>query len=261
MDKFVVSSISITRRQTESINSFTDRILINFKTVPSDALVVVFPEYCWGISTFNEIKTSIHKIRSECNFNIIFGTTAFDTGLGRITNNAIIALKDEDITYSAKTKPMDGEQNKHYVRPGKNIGVFSIEGIKVGILICADLWNWPLVHDLIIKQGAQLLIIPAFTVVPKGLHSYAKYQWLSLAITRSREFVIPIIISDHLEGTKEYDVGGVSCIIDPSLKNPEITSIEGFVNMNKTDVISTQINLQPIQEYRVYRDNNGLLQK
>ncbi|OLS29192.1 MAG: hypothetical protein HeimC2_01840 [Candidatus Heimdallarchaeota archaeon LC_2] len=261
MNKFVISSVSITRTQTEDIESFTQRILTELNKVPSESLLVVLPEYCWGNSSLSEVNNSILQIRNEYKMNFIFGTFAFDNGFGNITNNAIIAFHDKKITYSAKTVPMMGEQMRQQVKAGNNIGVVDLNKLKIGILICADLWNWKLVHRLVVEEGAQMLIIPAFTVVPRGLHQYAKYQWLSLAITRSREFVVPILISDHLEGTQEYDVGGVSCIIDPSFKDSSISSIEDFVNVSTNKSVSFEINLKPILEYRNYRKENGLLQK
>lgn len=261
MTSLIVASLSLTISRDENLSSFIKRITRSLLTLPKETDIVVFPEYCWGRTPFVEVINSLERVKSDFRFNIIFGSHAFQLNNKATTNNAIISIINHELLYSSKTIPMEGERERNNVEPGLNIGVIEIKAIKFGVLICADLWNWKLVYDLVVKKGAELLIVPAFTVVPKGYREYAKYQWLSLAITRSREFVIPIVIADHHENGVEYDVGAVSCIIDPSIKNDRIKNIEDFVILPTGELAIYTINFDPINSYRKYRSRNGLLQK
>ncbi|MCE7734476.1 MAG: hypothetical protein GPJ54_06335 [Candidatus Heimdallarchaeota archaeon] len=261
MTSLTVACLSLTISPDEKLESFVNRITGSLQTIPTETDIVVFPEYCWGQTPFTEVISCIEKIKTDFQFNIIFGTHPFQLTNKVTTNNAMISIIDQEIQYSPKTIPMEGERERNNIEPGANIGVIEVNKIKLGVIICADLWNWKLVYDLVVKQQAELLIVPAFTVVPKGYRAYAKYQWLSLAITRSREFVIPIVIADHLTNGIEYDVGAVSCIIDPSIKNARIKNIEDFVILPKGELATYTIDFNPIYNYRKYRSRNGLLQK
>ncbi|MHA2097540.1 MAG: nitrilase-related carbon-nitrogen hydrolase [Candidatus Kariarchaeaceae archaeon] len=261
MNSLTFVSTSITRALHESTTEYGFRIESLLSGISNDVDVVVFPEYCWGDASIEEVEVQLNQIRSKFKFNIIFGSLPFDLKTGITTNNAIISILGKDIIYSPKTIPMEGERDHHNIKPGPNIGVIEINGIKSGIVICADLWNWKLIYELVVKKGVKVLLVPAFTIVPKGHRDYAKYQWLSLAITRSREFVVPIIIADHSKNGDDYDVGAVTCIIDPSVKNPSIRSIHDFIYSTENNFVSRKINFELIKEYRDYRERNGLLQK
>lgn len=261
MTSLVVASLSLTISPDEDLSSFIKRVTGSLLTIPKDTDIVVFPEYCWGHTPFTEVISSLERIKSDFRFNVIFGSHAFQLTNAATTNNAIISIIDHELLFSSKTIPMEGERERNNIEPGLNIGVIEVKNIKFGVIICADLWNWKLVYDLVVKQGAELLIVPAFTVVPKGYREYAKYQWLSLAITRSREFVIPLVIADHHVNGIEYDVGAVSCIIDPSIKNESIKNIDDFVILPKGELATYTIDFDPINRYRKYRSRNGLLQK
>jgi len=256
-----VASISLTIFTDENIFSFTNRITEYLLQVPKETDIVVFPEYCWGHAHFKEIIKYLERIKSEFRFTIIFGSHPFQLDKQKTTNNAIISIINRKIMYSPKTITMEGEKERNNIEPGENIGVVNLGDIKLGVIICADLWNWKLIYNLVVNQGAELLVVPAFTVVPKGYRDYAKYQWLSLAITRSREFVVPIVIADHHLNTQEYDVGAVSCVIDPSIKNEKIKAVEDFVILPVGELATYTINFDLIDNYRDYRSRNGLLQR
>ena len=96
-------------------------------------------------------------------------------------------------------------------------------------------------------------------MVPKGLGMYARYQWFALALTRSREFVTPIVIADHLLSTQDYDVGASSLIADPAVKHPGISTLEAFFTLPTGQITTASLNRERIEEYRVYRSQNNML--
>lgn len=146
--------------------------------------------------------------------------------------------------------------------PGSNNGVFQFRGVNIAVVVCADLWNRKLLEKIILGKDADLLLVPALTTVPKEHENYGKYLWYSLVITRSREFVIPIVVADHRYLNHEkYDVGNTTMIVDPSVKKREIFSIEDFIEIpqqGKSNVIHI-LDLDKIDKYRQYRVEKGLL--
>ena len=122
--------------------------------------------------------------------------------------------------------------------------------------------------DLVMRmRGVDLLCVPIMTSVPsKNQTAYARWSWYCLAATRSKENVIPIIVSDSAEGHwwREYWVSGASSINDPSYRFlPEegpheraqvilSSGIEGWIELN--------LDLKKINEYRRYREEVGLLE-
>ena len=80
--------------------------------------------------------------------------------------------------------------------PGPGPKLFEIAGARVGVLICADLWNAACVRELA-AQNPDLICVPVKTTVPTQSHvDYARQLWWNLALTRAMEFAIPIVISD-----------------------------------------------------------------
>lgn len=83
--------------------------------------------------------------------------------------------------------------------PGTSAGVFDIEGVRVGILICADLWHPELARELCGR--ADLLCVPCKTTVPTDEHVvYARELWHALALSRAFENGIPVVVSDWASG-------------------------------------------------------------
>jgi predicted amidohydrolase len=256
-----VAVCSLTIMPSEKTNDFTQRILTEIKTWPEAVGLGVFPEYCWGSTKSSEIfeQVSIIKNAITSKLILILGTTSIDNGNGIITNNALILTKNNPIQFIPKTHTLMGERMRSNVIDGENTGVIEINGLRIGVLICADLWDGDLVKQLATTQRADLLAIPAFTTVPKGYSAYAKQQWYSLSISRSREFVIPILVADHAVNGEEYDVGSATNIADPSKKHDQMVHIKDFLDLPDNATVVTKLDFDAIREYRKYRMQTGLL--
>lgn len=252
-------SLSIVRSRSQSLESFKEELLNGITNLPSETDFCVLPEYCWGMTEFNQVLTIIEDVKSlQLPICFVMGSIAIKTDESGIHNQAIILFPNGELYFVPKTNVLSGEANRQGVKSGQNNQTFSYNGIRFGVLICADLWNYNILEKLILEQKAELLLVPALTVVPPGLSAYAKIQWYSLGIARSREFIIPMVISDHSENNEDYDVGNASCIIDPSLKSSEMQKIEDFLMLSTSNMVSYELDLNKVQEYRNYRIQNGL---
>ncbi len=243
----------------ETSESFVTRILVEIEKWKGLVQLAVFPEYCWGLTPADLVLEQVEIISKNIpnDLILVIGSSGFELNR-KITNNAIIVKKNKEVQFVPKTHTLLGEQKRSNVVSGVNPGVIKISGLNIGVLICADLWDADLVKKLVKNQNADILAIPAFTTVPRGYSLYSRRQWLSLSLTRSREFTIPIIIADHGENGIDYDVGKATNIADPSKKDPKMSKTMDFLEFPVGDSVIHTLNFKLIKQYRDYRISTGL---
>ncbi len=155
-------------------------------------------------------------------------------------------------------------------RAGDAAGVFEVAGVRVGVLICADLWEPALARELL--DRVDVLCVPAKTTVPSDRHiDYARALWWNLALTRAMESILPVVVSDWAEGRHEtkrlvdgttvrdtHFTCGASSICDPGGR-PDMAKVQRTVPRGAPGILSASIDLEAIAQYRDYRRNAGLL--
>lgn len=124
-----------------------------------DASIVIFPELTIpgylsqdliyntafvdrNLEILDEIREYTLKVRSD--LHVVLGYIDRNEFQGKpFLNNAAVLKSGEIIaTYTKQLLPFyDVFDELRYFEPGKNLAVLEIEGIKVGITICEDLWN------------------------------------------------------------------------------------------------------------------------
>lgn len=260
MNTITIASSSMVKLDGTSCQEFVTSLVKEIESWPDGVDIAVFPEYCWGHCSEDFVIAEIRTLQKQnfFRFPIVFGTIAKKRDDGTYTNSAIIVLDNEEVNYIDKISVLTPEQNSRSVRTGFNSGVIKTRKFRYSIVVCADLWNFELVKSLTIDQNADILLVPSFTAVPKGYGDYAREQWYSLAITRSRELVIPIAIADHEATNSDYDVGKVSLIVDPSVKIDTIKKNMDLLYLSTSTTLIKTINLDIISEYRKYRQNIGI---
>jgi predicted amidohydrolase len=153
---------------------------------------------------------------------------------------------------------------------GDEAGVFEIDGLRVAVMICADLWNPLLPRELV--DGADLLCVATKTTVPSGAHiDYARRLWWNLALTRAMENGLPLVVSDWAEGRHEtigvaegtrtrsihYTSGGAS-ITDPG-KRPQFDALQVVLPRGEPGILAATFDLDAAAQFREYRRGVGLL--
>ncbi len=235
--------------------------LVYDKTKELNPDMIVFPEYSFGrdLLKSSDLENLIN-LYVEPHPTLVLGTGVHQAK-DKYRNTAIVLSKSNEIHLIQKSHLMSHERDKGLIAKdwnnlSQNIVEFS-NGLKAGIVICADLWNSEFIGMLVAK-GIDILLVPTMSVTLDNHDMYARYQWYSLALVRSREFVIPIVVSDQLSRPR-VTTGFASCIVDPSVKNSKIKSLEDFLILpDKAGVAYGEIDLSKINEYRKYRQNEGL---
>lgn len=98
---------------------------------------------------------------------------------------------------------------KRYFSPGTDPCVFTLKGIKMGLIICEDLWH-PQPAKLSIKQGAELLI----SINASPFDRYKVRARESMLKQRVSEHHVPIIYGNIVGGQDEVVFDGGSMVID-----------------------------------------------
>ncbi len=153
---------------------------------------------------------------------------------------------------------------------GTGPGVFEAAGVRVGVLICADLWEPAYMRELMGR--ADVVCIPAKTTVESaGYTDYARRLWWNLALIRSMETALPIVVSDWAEsrheavasadGTRVHTVhytSGGSSIVNPG-KRPRMEEIQVTLSRGEEGSLAATIDLDEVEQYREHRRMVGLL--
>lgn len=258
--------------QKDLLNDYVKYIISEIEKV-SEPACFVLPEYCWGEYT-NEgdtlkAMTSVTS-RLKPKQYIVLGTFAKLSSDGNKYNTAILANKYKVIGEVQKIRTLKKETK---VKSGMNDKIIEMNGLRVCVVVCADLWDNTLIHNFVNNQKADIILVPAFTATQMN-SDYAKYQWYSLAITRSREFAVPIVVADHIRNTDRCSVGNATCIVDPSKRSASIKSIEDFLELspetndncghdsscssNSSSVVRYKIDFKKVSDYKNHRKNKGL---
>lgn len=240
INEYHVGSSSLVRDMEKPFLAFQQEIELEITKYPEDTLLIVFPEYCWRTTPPKDVFEYIDELKNKISskLTLVLGTLEFVLN-GMYTNNAII-ISNKNMWFVPKTKVLEGELKQKMVA-GINPGVIQLPNFRLGVLVCADLWEAPLVYDLVINQKADILAVPSWTATRQGNRIWAKLDFITLAKSRSLEFSIPIIVSDHFINRPTTDVGNALIIADPSKRQiplPLDENVERLIHkINSQDVI------------------------
>jgi len=155
-------------------------------------------------------------------------------------------------------------------RAGETAGIFELAGVRVAVLICADLWDPSLARELI--DRVDLLCVPAKTTVASESHiSYARELWWNLALTRAMETGLPVVVGDWatarheahaaIDGVRTHAVhytSGGSSIVDPG-RRPDFDQLQMRLPPKDAGLLAATLDLDAVARFREHRRAVGLL--
>lgn len=151
-----------------------------------------------------------------------------------------------------------GFEVERQVMPGNESLVVEVEGVRCGVLICADLWFPELVRE--IASEIDVLCVPSQTTIrPESDPAYARMLWHTMAMTRAQENVIAVAVSDHaVTAEAPFRCGGVACLTDPSAQ-PDLAAIQRSIEGGAAGYAVVAVDLERLARFRAYRRQAGLL--
>ncbi len=211
----------------------------------------------------------LRTLAKACGVHIVGGSIEYRHKYGRMYNSCFVVDRDgREVGEYAKRKLFAQEADTRTA--GNRAGIFELDGFRVGVLICADLWFPELARELL--NEVDVLCVPAKTSVPSDRYiDYARKLWQNLALTRALENALPVVVSDWaesrhqgkhvIEGTTVRQVhytAGASSIVDPSVR-PDPDRIQQMLAAGGAGVIVSAIDLEAVAKFRAYRASVGLL--
>ncbi len=173
--------------------------------LPSGVDVVVLPEMWTGLiddpnvtEQADQAAQFLQTLARGCSVIVVGGSFQRLASSGRLQNVCLVVDRRGEIAGEyVKRALFSHERDTH--EAGSENGVFEVEGFRIGVQICADLW-WPeRTRELI--DLVDVLCVPAKTAVPSDNHVvYARALWHALELTRATESGLPIIVSDWAGG-------------------------------------------------------------
>jgi len=176
------------------------------------------------------------------NVNIL--ATAFEECDGSYYNTAFLLSADGEMIgkyrkthVPASTSTLINSDEKYYFKPGDELPVFELNGIKVGILICFDR-SFPETFRVLALKGAEIVFVP---VCSWGPRADAFQSELQVRAMENMLFVVAVNKAgfeqvEGEDGGREHF--GRSCVIGP------IGDIEASIEAEPWGVVSATIDLE-----------------
>ena len=187
--------------------------------LPSGTDIVVLPEMWLGLPSGTEVERwsrdglqFLQTLAQACDVNVVGGSFECSAAGGLLQNVCtVVNRRGEVVGQYVKRLSFSRELATH--ERGDSPGIFELDGFRVGVLICADLWSSGLFSEM--YEQIDVACVPAKTAVPSDEHViYAQTLWHGLALMRAAEFGVPVAVSDwawarHAPKDLDHSVGGV----------------------------------------------------
>jgi predicted amidohydrolase len=180
--------------------------------LPGDTTVVVLPESWVGLPPgdpgfdHEQAVTFLKTLARSASVHVVGGALPMPGDGGRFHNRVHVVDPGGDLVGEYDKRILFGREQDTHVA-GRNAGVFEIAGLRIGVLVCADMWRSELVGEL---AHTDAVFVCARTGVPSDAQvQYARTLWASLALTRAMEHGVPVAVSDWPNGrhaAKDIDV-------------------------------------------------------
>jgi len=216
----------------------------------------------------SEARQFLRNVARACRVNIVGGSVDRPVPGDRSRNTCLIVDRSgEEAGHYDKRVLFSQETERR--SPGEHSGIFEVDGMRIGVLICADLWRPELARELV--GSVDLLCVPAKSAVLSDRHTaYARTLWENLALTRALENGLVVAVSDWAAGRHEevfladghetrrtfFTCGG-SSVCDPGHR-PNIELIQRRP-VTDSGLVRVTVDLGALAEYRKYRRAVGLL--
>ncbi|GAB4339836.1 MAG: apolipoprotein acyltransferase [Candidatus Abyssubacteria bacterium] len=186
------------------------------------------------------------EARKHC-VNIV--GTVFELDDGDHYNSAVLFSRKGEILgkyrkthVPSSSSPLINSDEKYYFKPGNELPVFEIDGVKVGILICFDR-SFPETFRTLALKGAEVVFLP---IASWGARADAFHLELQVRALENQVFIVAVNKAgfeqvEGEDGGREHF--GRSCIIGPlgemeaSIGDEPWGIVAGAIDLDKTRLI------------------------
>ena len=186
----------------------------------SEADVVLFPELTitsyppedllFRPALYRRVHQALHRIAKEVKYTtVVVGYP--DLQEKRYYNKAAVITEGKIIaTYEKHALPNYRVfDEKRYFSPGDQLCIIKVKGVKIGLLICEDLWLESPLEDTV-KAGAQLITCINASPFTRDKSRYRR----DLLTKHTRKYCVPIIYLNLIGGQDELVFDGGSMVFN-----------------------------------------------
>lgn len=226
--------------------------------------VIVLPEAFDGVPAEMDASHSsdaardfIAELARTVRAHIIGGSIAYRRADGRVVNACLVADRTGRIVGEYLKRRLFATELVTRIA-GESPGIFDLDGLRVGVLICSDLWYPDLARELCGR--VDLVCVPSKTAVRLADSVlYARTLWWSLAMTRAVENVLPVAVSDWCDQAHAmHYTAGAASLNDPAGR-PDITRVQERIENGAAGFLVGRVDLDAVRQIRKYRQSVGLL--
>lgn len=210
---------------------------------------------------YQSVLDFLSRLAKDFSMNLIGGSLHhIDPDSGDYHNTCHVFNRGGETVGIYRKRKLFDREIKFGVVPGTEPAVFNLEGWRVAVQICADLWYPELARGI---QGEfDILAVPAQSVVRnEDYQEYGRKLWHNLALTRAQENAVVTIVADHPAlPRKPYCSGGFS-ICDPSVsvESADMEAIQLRDDDGAPGMLTTTIDRERLRQFRRYRIERGML--
>jgi predicted amidohydrolase len=186
----------------------------------------------------------LQRLSDELSTCLIAGTMV-EAENDRLYNTAYVIDRGEIIGWYRKRDPVQGERDKG-ISPGNTSFVFETRNVKIGLMICGDVFNESNFHDLAM-QGVDLIFIP--TTSP-----FRPADSITRKKTRDRKY---FVTGAEITGAYVVKVCGVGALFGKPLQGRslitapwQILAQTDFGSENRKCVLTATLDVNDIREFR-----------
>jgi predicted amidohydrolase len=237
--------------------------------------IVVLPEAFAGAPAEHDPAASrrarqfLAELARSSRAHVVGGTVGYQDSQGRHYNACFVVDRRGRQVGCYRKQRLFGAERQVRVA-GRDPGLFVLDGLRVAVLICADLWFPELLRPII--DRADVLCVPAKTTVPARQNiAYARRLWHGLALTRAMENGLPVFVADWAQArhppapldaslgrNRAHYTSAAACICDPGGR-PDVARVHRTLPGGRPGVLVHPLDLDAVARFRDYRRRVGLL--
>lgn len=202
------------KKNFAKVHSTVDQLMLTEKPdvilLPEMWNVSFFPEELEGIADYEgtETRSLLSSLAKEHQVNIIGGSVATEYN-GEYFNTCYVYNREGLLVHTYHKVHLFSPTNEHEkFKRGDHLGIFELDGVKVGVATCYDLRFVEWIRLMALK-GIEVLFVPAAWPHPR-LH-----VWQTLLKARAIENQIYVVGVNGCGTTEDLQFCGHSAVISP----------------------------------------------
>lgn len=238
-----------------AVSAVVDGILAGDAPPPGPDDVLLLPEHFMFSDDPGGYDRFVTELAARAGCTVVGGSHHRALDGKRVNYGAAVGPDGVVIGTYQKIRPYFNEQN--HVVPGGAFGEFTVRGVRILVLICADFWYSDLILSAV--RAPDLILVPALSVSRKEDPGYSRALWRDLAVARAYEFGAYVGISDWSASSSlpKHRTCGVGGLADPTTVVPG----EFFTPVGAEGWSSHAIDLHKIEAFREDRRMRGFFWK